>query len=199
MTPRCSRPVPASPSTSQGHPHRTIRTGSSRSSGTSRASSAPAEDQRPGELELEMDRLRTHYNTARLHEGIGYVTPHDEHHGRGKAIRAARRAGLAAAQTQRLAAFSLGFPIWDTRFRRGSPASNPGSARHARRCPWAGLPSRSRRLRARLSLASRPRSAISARRGCAAVSAPRASATARLAHKAGPRAPRSRTSPEALG
>jgi len=44
-----------------------------------------------------MDRLRTHYNTVRLHEGIGYVTPHDKHHGRGKAIRAARRAGLAAA------------------------------------------------------------------------------------------------------
>jgi Integrase core domain len=38
----------------------------------------------PDELELEMDRLRTHFNTVRLHEGIGYVTPHDEHHSRGK-------------------------------------------------------------------------------------------------------------------
>jgi hypothetical protein len=131
--------------------------------------------------------------------GIGKSPPTTSTTVAAKAIHAARRAGLAAAQTQRLAAFSLGFPIWDTRFRRGSPAPNPGSARHARRCPLAGLPSRSRRLRARLSLASRPRSAISARRGCAAVSAPRASATARLAHKAGPRAPRSRTSPEALG
>lgn len=57
----------------------------------------------PGELERELDRCRTHYNTVRLHEGIGYVTPDDEHHGRGKAIRAARRAGLAAAHQQRLA------------------------------------------------------------------------------------------------
>ncbi|MDQ3359786.1 MAG: integrase core domain-containing protein [Actinomycetota bacterium] len=57
----------------------------------------------PGELEAELDRLRTHYNTVRLHEGIGYVTPEDEHYGRGKAIRAARRAGMAAAQRTRIA------------------------------------------------------------------------------------------------
>jgi putative transposase len=57
-----------------------------------------------GELERELDRLRVHYNTVRLHEGIGYVTPDDEHHGHGKAIRAARREGLAAARQQRLAA-----------------------------------------------------------------------------------------------
>jgi transposase InsO family protein len=56
-----------------------------------------------GELERELDRCRTHYNAVRLHEGIGYVTPDDEHHGRGKTIRAARRAGLAAARQQRLA------------------------------------------------------------------------------------------------
>jgi putative transposase len=56
-----------------------------------------------GELERELDRCRVHYNTVRLHEGIGYVTPDDEHHGRGKAIRAARRAGLAAAHQQRVA------------------------------------------------------------------------------------------------
>ena len=57
-----------------------------------------------GELEAELDRLRIHYNTVRLHEGIGYVTPDDEHHGRGPAIRAARRAGLDAARTARVAA-----------------------------------------------------------------------------------------------
>lgn len=57
----------------------------------------------PGELDRELDRLRDHYNTVRLHEGIGYVTPDDEHHGRGPALRAARRAGLAAARAQRLA------------------------------------------------------------------------------------------------
>jgi transposase InsO family protein len=57
----------------------------------------------PGELEAGMDRLRIHCNTVRLHEGIGYVTPDDEHHGRGPAIRAARRAGLDAARTARVA------------------------------------------------------------------------------------------------
>lgn len=57
----------------------------------------------PGELERELDRLRPFYNCVRLHEGTGYVTPDDEHHGRGPAIRAARRAGLAAARQQRLA------------------------------------------------------------------------------------------------
>lgn len=29
----------------------------------------------PGELEAELDRIRTHYNTVRLHQGLGYVTP----------------------------------------------------------------------------------------------------------------------------
>jgi hypothetical protein len=48
----------------------------------------------PGDLEAELDRLREFYNDIRLHEGIGYVTPNDEHEGRGEAIRAARRAGL---------------------------------------------------------------------------------------------------------
>ncbi len=44
-----------------------------------------------------------HYDTVRLHEGFGYVTPDDEHHGRGKAIRAARRADQSAGQQQQLA------------------------------------------------------------------------------------------------
>ena len=33
---------------------------------------------------------------------IGYVTPDDEHHGRGPAIRRARAAGLARARAQRI-------------------------------------------------------------------------------------------------
>ena len=57
----------------------------------------------PGELEAELGRARTFYNTIRLHEGLRYVTPDDEHHGRGPALRAARRAGLDAAHQQRLA------------------------------------------------------------------------------------------------
>ena len=51
----------------------------------------------PGELDLELDRVRHEYNTVRLHASIGYVTPDDEHEGRGEAIRQARRDGLDAA------------------------------------------------------------------------------------------------------
>jgi putative transposase len=57
----------------------------------------------PGELERELDRIRLFYNTVRLHQGTGYVTPEDEHHGRGPAIRAARRAGLERAHAARVA------------------------------------------------------------------------------------------------
>jgi hypothetical protein len=40
----------------------------------------------------------------RRHQGIGYVTPNDEHEGRGEAIRKARQAGLEQARLRRLAA-----------------------------------------------------------------------------------------------
>ena len=53
-------------------------------------------------LESELARVRTEYNTVRLHESIGYVTPDDEHTGRGEAIRQARRDGLARAHQHRL-------------------------------------------------------------------------------------------------
>jgi transposase InsO family protein len=53
-------------------------------------------------LETELDRVRIEYNTVRLHEAIGYVTPNDEHQGRGDAIREARRQGLARARQDRL-------------------------------------------------------------------------------------------------
>jgi putative transposase len=56
----------------------------------------------PGELATELDRVRDEYNTVRLHAGIGYVTPDDEHHGRGDALRQQRRDGLTAARTARL-------------------------------------------------------------------------------------------------
>lgn len=34
----------------------------------------------PAVLRRELDARKEHYNTIRLHEGIGYVTPDDEHH-----------------------------------------------------------------------------------------------------------------------
>jgi transposase InsO family protein len=57
----------------------------------------------PVVLEAELARVRTEYNGVRLHEAIGYVTPDDEHEGRGEVIREARRQGLARAREQRLA------------------------------------------------------------------------------------------------
>jgi transposase InsO family protein len=56
----------------------------------------------PGELDRELDRARTEYNTVRLHAGVGYVTPDDEHTGRAEGIRQARRDGLAAARQARI-------------------------------------------------------------------------------------------------
>ena len=53
-------------------------------------------------LEAELDRVRIDYNTIRLHEAIGYVTPDDEHHGRGHTIREARRHGLQRARNLRI-------------------------------------------------------------------------------------------------
>jgi putative transposase len=57
----------------------------------------------PAVLAVELERVRHEYNTIRLHEAIGYVTPDDEHQGRGEAIRQARTAGLTAADTARRA------------------------------------------------------------------------------------------------
>jgi transposase InsO family protein len=56
----------------------------------------------PVVLRAELAIVRTHYNSVRLHAGVGYVTPNDEHEGRGKAIRKAREAGLEAARLRRL-------------------------------------------------------------------------------------------------
>jgi transposase InsO family protein len=56
----------------------------------------------PGALDAELARIRGDYNTIRLHAAIGYVTPADEHHGRGPQIRRARAAGLARARAERI-------------------------------------------------------------------------------------------------
>jgi transposase InsO family protein len=57
----------------------------------------------PDVLRLELAVVRHQYNTVRLHAGIGYVTPEDEHEGRGPRIRAARRRGLRQARWARIA------------------------------------------------------------------------------------------------
>jgi transposase InsO family protein len=56
----------------------------------------------PGALDTELARIRHEYNTVRLHAAIGYVTPDDEHHGRGPQIRRARTAGMARARAERI-------------------------------------------------------------------------------------------------
>jgi len=56
----------------------------------------------PQALDAELARTRGEYNTVRLHAGIGYVTPDDEHRGRGPQIRRARIAGLKRAHAERI-------------------------------------------------------------------------------------------------
>jgi putative transposase len=56
----------------------------------------------PAALDTELARIRREYTTVRLHASIGYVTPDDEHHGRGPGIRRARAAGMRRAQAERI-------------------------------------------------------------------------------------------------
>jgi putative transposase len=56
----------------------------------------------PAALDSELARIRTEYNTRRLHASIGYVTPDDEHHGRGPGIRRTRAAGMRRARAERI-------------------------------------------------------------------------------------------------
>ena len=56
----------------------------------------------PAALTAELEVARAQYNDVRLHAGLGYVTPEDEHHGRGDAIRQARLDGLARARQARI-------------------------------------------------------------------------------------------------
>jgi putative transposase len=71
----------------------------------------------PATLRAELDITRAHYNGLRLHQGIGYVCPNDEHEGRGEAIRKARQAGLETSRRQRLA--------WHRQQRHHQPIEDP--------------------------------------------------------------------------
>jgi len=53
-------------------------------------------------LRAELDHQRTHYNTVRLHAGIGYITPNQEHTNQGNKTRKARKTGLVRARQQRI-------------------------------------------------------------------------------------------------
>ena len=72
----------------------------------------------PATLRAELAVVRERYNGVRLHAGIGYVTPNDEHEGRGPAIRKAREAGLEQARLQRLA--------WHREHRQSESPEEPG-------------------------------------------------------------------------
>src|SRR5690625_5057756 len=54
------------------------------------------------ELDAELEIVRHLYNTVRLLAAVGYVTPDDEHEGRGPAIRCARKDGLIQAREMRI-------------------------------------------------------------------------------------------------
>jgi transposase InsO family protein len=71
----------------------------------------------PATLRAELAATRAKYNAVRLHAGIGYVTPNDEHEGCGEAIRKARQAGLEQARLHRLA--------WHRQHRQDRPIQEP--------------------------------------------------------------------------
>jgi hypothetical protein len=72
----------------------------------------------PTLLEAELARVRTEYNSVRLHEAIRYVTPDDEHQGRGEAIRQA--AATASTAPGNAASTTI-----------AEPAPTPAGRRHA--------------------------------------------------------------------
>lgn len=71
----------------------------------------------PATLRAELAAVRAHYNGVRLHQGIGYVCPNDEHEGRGDGIRKARQAGLETSRLRRLA--------WHRQHRQDRPIQEP--------------------------------------------------------------------------
>ncbi|MGI8779603.1 MAG: integrase core domain-containing protein [Solirubrobacteraceae bacterium] len=56
----------------------------------------------PADLTRELAAAQISYNSVRLHAAIGYITPEDEHSGRGPELRHARRLGLHRARQARI-------------------------------------------------------------------------------------------------
>jgi len=63
----------------------------------------PANVRSAEEATTKIDAYVVHYNTERLHSGIGYVTPADRHTGKSEAIHARRDERLVAARARRKA------------------------------------------------------------------------------------------------
>jgi putative transposase len=57
----------------------------------------------PDLLAAQLEAVRVEYNSVRLHAGIGYVTPDDEHEGRGEQLRKQRAEGMRRARAERIA------------------------------------------------------------------------------------------------
>ena len=53
-------------------------------------------------LRAELNIRQRHYNEIRLHAGIGYVTPNEQHNGHGDTVRQQRRDGLTRARQNRI-------------------------------------------------------------------------------------------------
>jgi len=77
-------------------------------------------------LRAELAVVRRRSNGVRLHAGIGYVTPDDEHEGRGQAIRRAREAGLEQARLQRIAYHRTNPTPDPTAHPEHNPSEEPG-------------------------------------------------------------------------
>lgn len=87
----------------------------------------------PYEVESEITAFIEDYNTVRLHQGIGFVTPAERHDGRHEAIIEARRRGMQTARAARMAENRRGRPgstlPVKTRLRGSERAGSKGSRR----------------------------------------------------------------------
>ena len=112
----------------------------------------------PAVLRAELASVRDEYNSKRLHAGIGYVTPDDEHEGRGSAIRQARRVGMRRAPpaTDRLPPRSTQEANVTAAHTAGSPAARPTATISAARTACQGQPASAEHRQPRSNALDRP-------------------------------------------